>query len=188
MHQRLWKPMHIEIVKYGIFLFGFGLCCEYFVITGYYGVSSSGYIYNPEAPVCFWAEKNLGNVYPFISLLINVGSLTKLIYMRMKKKSHFSDGKPIEFNLFMICLASLFVQLALLIYVDFGGIVVNTQYRYLVLNVVSDFGTLSEAWIGLMVNRTLRQRFFGWLLKRQFFLDSTTADQAADAFQRAPPH
>ncbi|CAJ0925728.1 unnamed protein product, partial [Mesorhabditis belari] len=168
-----------------------GQYTKMFFVTGYYVLSPTGYLSNPlnrllQTPICYWAEMSLSHVYPVISFLLNMISLAKLIYMRTVKKSQ-SSGKRMEFNLFLICLASLVVQFALMFYVDYGAFLVDAEYRVFMLNIVSDFGTMSEAWIGIIVSRKLRQHFTSWLFSWKTFslsligYDPTTTD----AYQRA---
>ncbi|CAJ0933689.1 unnamed protein product, partial [Mesorhabditis belari] len=167
IHHKLWKPVHFRLAAISIFLIGFAFNFENFFVTGYYAISAAGVAVNPinrslQVPISFWAEKTMGHVYPTVSVLINVTILTKLLHMRASGKN-FSGQKSIEINLLMICLASLFCQLALMCFVDFAPSLFNQEIWFLTLNFVSDFSTLSEAWIGLTVNGVLRKRFIQWL-------------------------
>ncbi|CAJ0928813.1 unnamed protein product, partial [Mesorhabditis belari] len=164
-HYKLWKRSHFQYAVFVIFLFAFGVNYENLFMTGYYTPNAAGYaIFAADratlSPISLWTEKSMSHVYPLTSLGINLGTVSKVLYMRYLGKS--LGAKSLELNLLFICLASLFVQIGLMVWVDYGNMALDQATWLLVLNLASDCSTLSEAYIGLAVNNTLRRTFLSY--------------------------
>ncbi|CAJ0565858.1 unnamed protein product, partial [Mesorhabditis spiculigera] len=86
-------------------------------------------------------------VWPGISLAINLATVSKLIHYRLKGKK-FGAGFTIELQLFLICIATLVVQLALLIFlrcITMGGKL--TPLSTFLSSFIYDLASLSEVYV-----------------------------------------
>ncbi|CAJ0934520.1 unnamed protein product, partial [Mesorhabditis belari] len=99
----------------------------------------------------------------------------KVFYLRCYGKRFAKQS--FEFNLLFIGLANLFVQLALMFWIDWGTVLFDSTAQLLALNLASDCSTLSEAYIGLIVNAKLRRAFFEWIFPSPSSIKISSSNQ-----------
>ncbi|CAJ0954339.1 unnamed protein product, partial [Mesorhabditis belari] len=121
-------------------------------------------------------------VYPFASLGINIVIFFALLHLRWKRKSKKAMG-TIEWNLFLICLFTLIIQFLLMLFLRYAYKIFDLSTVAFGLNLVSDFSTLSETFIGLALNTTMRGEMIRMLIKstsfRKIFQGSSTRQETS---------
>ncbi|CAJ0568505.1 unnamed protein product, partial [Mesorhabditis spiculigera] len=173
VHNRIWKPRIVNWICAISFLLGCSLAYQGFFAEDIYYIDAEGYPKQTPtvAKQIVFSNKLLNisaQVYPLTSLLIILLTFCRLAYYRLKGK-RLSDDKRTEIKLFLVCVASLVIQLALMAFVLWVSLLkLTSTLQGIVLNVVSDFSTLGEAYIGLIFNAQLRKRFYSMYFERFF--------------------
>ncbi|CAJ0572285.1 unnamed protein product, partial [Mesorhabditis spiculigera] len=171
--KQIWKPRIVNWICIISFLLGCSLAYQGFFAEDIYYIDAEGYPKQTPtvAKQIVFSNKLLNisaQVYPLTSLLIILLTFCRLAYYRLKGK-RLSDDKRTEIKLFLVCVASLVIQLALMAFVLWVSLLkLTSTLQGIVLNVVSDFSTLGEAYIGLIFNAQLRKRFYSVYFERCF--------------------
>ncbi|CAJ0565859.1 unnamed protein product, partial [Mesorhabditis spiculigera] len=176
-HQQLWRTRNIQLAIILIFIVSFGLTYQALIVSNILIKVGNYAVPNPatygEMDFTLDVIRLTSQVYPLLSLVICGGTIFKLVHMRYRKQQYVLDlniakkrkkqsrsqsSAKIELNLTFICLATLVNQLGLMGFMFFLGIAESfpIDTRIILLNLVSDVSTISEAWIAILVNRTLR--------------------------------
>ncbi|CAJ0915509.1 unnamed protein product, partial [Mesorhabditis belari] len=186
-HHRIWKNRNINCVCFLIVLVGNSLCYQYLFYTGKIFMEFNGYIVQGPAAAAQTAfaistVPVMSFVYPFASLGINIVIFFALLHLRWKRKSKKAMG-TIEWNLFLICLFTLIIQFLLMLFLRYAYKIFDLSTVAFGLNLVSDFSTLSETFIGLALNTTMRGKMIDMLIKstsfRKIFKGSSTRQETS---------
>ncbi|CAJ0943503.1 unnamed protein product, partial [Mesorhabditis belari] len=127
-HNLIWKPRNINLAFLFIFLFANAINFQNLLVTVPIFVESGGYaVWNlaplaEQIPFTWLMLRVAGYVYPLLSLLINIGIFAKLFILRFSGSS-FTTGNTVEIHLLLICVASLCMQIGLMVFVvgDFSS-------------------------------------------------------------------
>ncbi|CAJ0951342.1 unnamed protein product, partial [Mesorhabditis belari] len=185
-HIKIWNLRNIAYAGILIYLIGFSICYSDFYIGPLYVEVNGLAVDNPALMPEFWLSAALmgplGHTFPWIALALDLLTLGKILYLRIMGRQ--TNGVLVEINLFLICLSTFVVQLTLMLYFDRAFSLWNTpEMSLLMLSVVIDLFTLSEAYIGLALNRTLRQKLFAMLFGKK--RNGGKVSETTSAFQRS---
>ncbi|CAJ0926701.1 unnamed protein product, partial [Mesorhabditis belari] len=156
----LWIPRNINFAFLLTYLIGILFSYQYFFLKGslYVRVGDTvvqGRTIVDEYLISIYIVKFMSFIYPIISLGINILILIKLFLLR-RTKTRDNSWSRVKLNLFFICFCTMITQLGLWLFVTFGLQLVELTMISFMMNLVSDLSTLSEAYIGLAINKQMR--------------------------------